>query len=49
LPWSLLPALGLAFVQQLIEKQQFIEFQGEPLVFDTGLDGATEFHPPLIL
>ncbi|MBB2897667.1 hypothetical protein FHR73_002942 [Pseudomonas sp. AS2.8] len=49
MPWSLLPALGLAFVQQLIEKQQFIEFHGESLFFGTGFDGAAEFHPPLIL
>jgi len=49
LPWSLLPALGLALVQQLIEKQQFIEFHGKPLFLGSGLDGTAEFHPPLIL
>jgi hypothetical protein len=41
--------LGLAFVQQLIEKQQFIDFHGESLFFGTGLDGTAESHPPLIL
>jgi hypothetical protein len=48
LPWSL-QALSLTLVQQLIEKQQFIELHGQALFFGSGLDGATEFHPPLIL
>jgi len=41
--------LRLTLVQQLIEKQQFIEFDREPLLFGAGLDGTAELHSPLIL
>ncbi|MDR6234463.1 hypothetical protein Q3H58_003076 [Pseudomonas psychrotolerans] len=39
----------MAFVQQLIEEQRFIEFDREPLLFGTRLDGTAKLHAPLIL